>query len=123
MAEIHEEEKNLSYIETLHITESMYYNIGKPTEFKQQIMPIKKKLEELQYIGNDPLKYWENNRVVCKLDIINPDLIIQDKPIIPPPQMSEEYKQHIDELVSIKVIRPSKRRHRIAAFIVNKHSE
>ncbi|KAH7677163.1 DNA/RNA polymerases protein, partial [Dioscorea alata] len=93
------------------------------TDYEQEINPLLKKLENLQHIGLDPIKHWAKNRVYCKLDIINPDLTIQDKPIIPAPHLLEEYRMHIEELLKVGVIRSSKSRHRTAAFIVNKHSE
>ncbi|AXS67831.1 ORF3 [Dioscorea nummularia-associated virus] len=105
------------------IDDILLYNVGRLTDYENQIIPILHKLEEIQIIGNDPLKYWEKNQIRCKLDIINPDLTIQDKPIIPSPEMAKEYEKHITELLALKVIRPSQSRHRTAAFIVNKHSE
>ena len=35
----------------------------------------------------------------------------------------QEFEQQIKELLNLKVIRPSKSRHRSAAFVVRKHSE
>ncbi|GKF27645.1 RNA-directed DNA polymerase, partial [Tanacetum coccineum] len=33
------------------------------------------------YIGEEPLKHWKKNGELCKLDIINPDVTIEDKPL------------------------------------------
>jgi len=69
--------------------ELCYYNLGQMTEFEQQILPILGRMEKLQFIGDNPLKHWAQNQVTCKLDIINPDLTIQDKPIIPNPEQKD----------------------------------
>lgn len=104
--------------------ESLLFNLGRLTDFEAEILPLMTQLEELQYIGINPLQHWEKNKVMCKLDIINPDLVIQDKPLTSvPPAMEGEYKMHIEELLKLKVIRNSHSRHRTNAFIVMKHSE
>lgn len=104
--------------------ESFLFNLGRLTDFEAEILPLMTQLEELQYIGINPLQHWEKNKVMCKLDIINPDLVIQDKPLTSiPPAMEGEYKMHIEELLKLKVIRNSHSRHRTNAFIVMKHSE
>ena len=38
-------------------------------------------LNKTSIIGEDPIKYWEKDPVMCKLEIINPDLIIKTKDI------------------------------------------
>ena len=58
--------------------------------------------------------------MVCKLDLINPDLTIEDKPLKHvTPVMQEQFTRHIKALLDIRVIRPSTSRHRTMAFIVN----
>ena len=61
--------------------------------------------------------------VICKLDIINPDLIIKIKDIQYRNFEQEVCKNHIKALLDLKVIEPSISPHRTPAFIVNKHSE
>jgi Reverse transcriptase (RNA-dependent DNA polymerase) len=58
--------------------------------------------------------------VVCKLEIINPDLTIQDRPLKHvTPIMREQFDRHVQALLRIGVIRPSKSRHRTMAIMVN----
>ncbi|GJU31812.1 hypothetical protein Tco_1175401 [Tanacetum coccineum] len=38
-------------------------------------------LKKQGYIGEEPLKYWKKNGELCKMDIINPDITIEDKPL------------------------------------------
>ncbi|KAJ4765223.1 polyprotein [Rhynchospora pubera] len=60
------------------------------------------------------------NGVTCSLDIINPDLQIQDKPLKHvTPQMKEQFEKHTKALLQLGVIRPSKSRHRTMAIMVN----
>ena len=61
--------------------------------------------------------------MICKLDIINPDLVIKTKDIQFGNFEQEECKSHIKSLLDLKVIEPSTSPHRSPAFIVNKHSE
>lgn len=35
------------------------------------------KLEKLEVLGETPIKYWELDKIFCKLDIINPDITIK----------------------------------------------
>ena len=60
---------------------------------------------------------------MCKLEIINPDLIIKTKDIQYENFEQEECKNHIKTLLDLKVIVPRASPHRSPAFIVNKHSE
>nr|QJC63475.1 polyprotein [Cacao swollen shoot virus] len=77
------------------------------------------KLKEQGFIGDNPLKYWANNKILCSLDIKNPDLIIEDKPIKHlTPAMEQQFQKHVQALLNIGVIRPSKSKHRTTAFIV-----
>ncbi|ABR01170.1 hypothetical protein [Lucky bamboo bacilliform virus] len=73
-----------------------------------------------QNISDDPLKFWAKNKVTCQLEIINPDLTIQDKPLKHvTPLMEQQFKRHVEALLQLKVIRPSKSRHRTMAMIGN----
>ena len=38
-------------------------------------------LEDIQIIGEIPIKYWDKNGIVCKINIINPNYIINTSPI------------------------------------------
>ncbi|GJW64463.1 Orf y [Tanacetum coccineum] len=72
------------------------------------------------YIGEEPLKHWKKNGELCKLDIINPDVTIEDKPLKHvTPAMEDLFRKHVDSLLKIGAIRPSKSRHRTMAMIVN----
>ena len=87
------------------------------------IQQIIDRLNKSSIIGEDPTKYWEKDPVICKLDIINPDLIIKTKDIPYGNFEQEECKNHIKALLQLKVVEPSISPHRSPAFIVNKHSE
>ncbi|KAF3945849.1 hypothetical protein CMV_027816 [Castanea mollissima] len=78
--------------------------------FRAWYKPIIKELERQGYIGEEPLKHWQKNGIKCKLDIINPDITIESKPFGKiPPAMEDQYRRHIDALLKIGVIRPSKK--------------
>ena len=55
-------------------------------------------------IGEDPTKYWEKYPVICKLEIINLDLIIKTKDIQYGNFEQEECKSHIKTLLDLKVM-------------------
>nr|GEY62090.1 TPA: orf y [Tanacetum cinerariifolium] len=78
------------------------------------------RLKHQGYIGEEPLKHWKKNGELCKLDIINPDITIEDRPLKHvTPAMEDLFKKHVDSLLKIGAIRPSKSRHRTMAMIVN----
>nr|QJC63536.1 polyprotein [Cacao swollen shoot virus] len=82
----------------------------------QQLMD---QLREQGFIGENPMQHWVKNKILCRLDIKNPDLIIEDKPIKHlTPVMEKQFQKHIKALLDIGVIRPSKSKHRTTAFIV-----
>nr|ASG91844.1 polyprotein [Cacao swollen shoot virus] len=84
-----------------------------------EVQDLIEKLKMQGYIGENPLKYWANNKILCHLDIKNPELIIEDKPIKHlTPVMEQKFKKHVQALLDIGVIRPSKSKHRTTAFIV-----
>lgn len=98
-------------ISTVH--QEVYY-------FSDKLTGIMQELKQAGYIGEDPLKFWAKNKVQCELSIINPELTIQDKPLKHvTPAMEETFNKHIEALLKLKVIRPSKSRHRTTAFIVH----
>ena len=82
-----------------------------------------RKLEQTDIFREDPTKAWSKSQVTCKLDIINPDISISCKIVAPSPADEEDFKKQIEKLLQIKVIQPSKSRHRSNAFLVRKHSE
>ena len=90
---------------------------------KKDIDKIVQRLEDIQIIGEIPMKYWDKNGIVCKINIINPNYIIKTSPIEATPKDIEEFKMHIEELLKLGAIRESKSPHRSAAFIVRNHAE
>ncbi|CEJ16363.2 polyprotein [Mulberry badnavirus 1] len=114
-------EEEVNYEELDQIKEIVAMNVHEPYPgFAQRIQPLIEELKEQGTVGENPLQHWERNRVHCYLDIKNPDLTVQDKPLdqITPVQ-KEMYKKHIDALLQIGVIRRSNSRHRTNAFIVH----
>ncbi|QRN45547.1 P3 [Paper mulberry vein-banding virus] len=100
------------------IKETNKFGLGQLNEDKT-LLGILNRMEELEYIGKNPQKHWSKNSVVCRIDIINPDISIEDKPLKHvTPMMKESFKKHVDALLQIGVIRPSKSRHRTMAMIV-----
>lgn len=101
--------------------QSTYSNICPVVQegFKARYEELIIKLKNAGYIGENPMKFWAKNKVQCKLEIINPNLTIQDKPLKHvTPAMEATFKKHVDALLELKVIRPSTSQHRTTAFIV-----
>ncbi|KAJ1685823.1 hypothetical protein LUZ63_017213 [Rhynchospora breviuscula] len=115
------EELDLSELEYFEIQRITAYSCGEESQkFREKFRPLLERLKEQGYIGDNPLQHWEKNRVKCKLDIINPDITIQDKPLKHvTPAMKEQFDKHVQALLKIGVIRPSKSRHRTMAIMVN----
>jgi hypothetical protein len=90
---------------------------------KKDIEKIVQSLEDMQIIGDIPMKYWDGNSITCKLNIINLDYIIKTSPIEYTSKDIEYFKMHVVELLKLKVIRESQSPHRSASFIVRNHSE
>ncbi|GJT07836.1 Orf y [Tanacetum coccineum] len=106
--------------EFLEINESIYFNQEGSRAFQEQFKPVIDRLKQQGYIGEEPLKHWKKNGELCKLDIINPDVTIEDKPLKHvTPAMEDLFRKHVDSLLKIGAIRPSKSRHRTMAMIVN----
>jgi len=119
-----DDENNLTDYE-ISLQRDTDYNlvrINKTITF-DNIQQIIDRLNKSSIIGEDPTKYWEKDPVICKLNIINPDLIIKTKDIPYSNFEQEECKNHIKALLQLKAIEPSTSPHRSPAFIVNKHSE
>ncbi|GJV02804.1 Orf y [Tanacetum coccineum] len=113
-------ELEVSEEEFLEINESIYFNQEGSRAFQEQFKPVIDRLKQQGYIGEEPLKHWKKNGELCKLDIINPDVTIEDKPLKHvTPAMEDLFRKHVDSLLKIGAIRPSKSRHRTMAMIVN----
>ncbi|KAJ3698966.1 hypothetical protein LUZ61_002671 [Rhynchospora tenuis] len=119
MAEI--PELDLTENEYLEIQRITAYSVGEQSQtFKARFQPLLERLRKQGFIGENPLQHWSRNQVKCKLDIINPDVTIQDKPLKHvTPLMKEQFDRHVNALLKIGVIRPSKSRHRTMAIMVN----
>ena len=90
---------------------------------EEQIQSLIDRLEKLEIIGENVLKYWENDKVECILKIKNPDYKMKTAKIATTEKDGEDYKTHINDLLKLGVIRRSDSSHRSAAVLVNKHSE
>ncbi|KAJ8476366.1 hypothetical protein OPV22_020093 [Ensete ventricosum] len=100
----------INYIDELELELPEYYDIcasmpsigGITEEF---ISPdIIQKMKKLGYIGEEPLKHWEKNQVKCRLEVKNPDLIIEDRPLKHvTPKMKETMAAHIRKLLDLKL--------------------
>ncbi|KAF3787405.1 Polyprotein P3 [Nymphaea thermarum] len=112
-----EEIDDLEYIQ---LQEAVLYRAGPtPQHFKAKFQPIIEKLKDAGYIGEDPLKHWSKNKVVCKITLKNPDFTIEDRPLKHvTPQMKESFQGHISSLLKLGVIRPSQSQHRTTTIIV-----
>nr|GEV51760.1 ORFIII-like polyprotein [Tanacetum cinerariifolium] len=81
---------------------------------------IYKRLKHQGYIREELLKHWKKNGELCKLDIINPDITIEDRPLKHVTlAMKDSFKKHVDSILEIGSILPSKSRHNTMAMIVN----
>ncbi|GJY08086.1 ORFIII-like polyprotein [Tanacetum coccineum] len=113
-------ELEVSKEEFLKINESIYFNQEGSRAFQEQVKPVINWLKQQGYIGEEPLKHWKKNGELCKLDIINLDITIEDRPLKHvTPAMEDLFRKHVDSLLKIGAIRPSKSRHRTMAMIVN----
>ncbi|GKA00615.1 Orf y, partial [Tanacetum coccineum] len=113
-------ELEVSEEEFMEINKSIYFNQEGSKAFLEQFKPVIERLKHQDYIGEEPLKHWKKNGELCKLDIINLDITIEDRPLKHvTPAMEDSFKKHVDSLLKIGAIRPSKSRHRTMAMIVN----
>nr|GEW44778.1 ORFIII-like polyprotein [Tanacetum cinerariifolium] len=104
----------------LEINESIYFNQEGSKAFLEQFKPVIERLKHQGYIGEEPLKHRKKNGELYKLDIINPVITIEDRPLKHvTPAMEDSFRRHVDSLLKIGAIRPSKSRHRTMAMIVN----
>nr|GEX38205.1 TPA: orf y [Tanacetum cinerariifolium] len=101
--------------EFLEINESVYFNQKGSKAFLEQFKPVINRLKHQGCI-REPLKHWKKNGELCKPDIINPE----DRPLKHvTPAMEDSFRKHVDSLLKIGAIRPSKSSHRTMAIIVN----
>lgn len=117
--EFHIEHSCIECISLQSLSPNWYRDI----KSKKDIDKIIQRLEDIQIIGEIPMKHWDKNGILCKINIINPEYIIKTSPIEATPKDTEEFKMHIEELLKIGAIRESKSPHRSAAFIVRNHAE
>ncbi|GJZ59695.1 Orf y [Tanacetum coccineum] len=119
VAEVAITELEVSEEEFMEINESIYFNQEGSKAFLEQFKPVIERLKHQGYIGEEPLKHWKKNGELCKLDIINPDITIEDRPLKHvTPAMEDSFKKHVDSLLKIGSIRPSRSRHKTMAMIV-----
>lgn len=90
---------------------------------QQDLDNIIKILYQIEITGEMPLKHWKNNKIVCKLDIINPEYIIKAAAIEATNQDLEDFSTQIKELLELGVIKRSTSKHRSAAFMVRNHNK
>nr|GFC15089.1 RNA-directed DNA polymerase [Tanacetum cinerariifolium] len=84
------------------------------------IQTCHKKVKTLRIYRRRTLEAVKKNGELCKLDITNPDITIEDRPLKHvTPAMEDSFKKHVDSLFKIGAIRPSKSRHITMAMIVN----
>ncbi|AAF08289.1 polyprotein [Tobacco vein clearing virus] len=82
---------------------------------------IQKKLEKLY--NDNPLQGWEKHKTKVKIELIEENSIITQKPLKYNFNDLTEFKIHIKDLLDNKYIQESNSKHTSPAFIVNKHSE
>nr|QEG78874.1 polyprotein [Bougainvillea chlorotic vein banding virus] len=103
------------------LAESIYLNIGTTSsQFKDRFSKTIEDLKAQGIIGEDPLYHWKKNQVKCKLDVINPDITISDKPLKHVSVgLKQQFQNQLDPLLKMGLIRPSTSRHRTMAMIIN----
>lgn len=86
-----------------------------------KIEDIKERLNKC-YTDN-PLKFWNKNQIMAKLEMKDKDKEIRVKPMRYNPEDQKEFQVQIKELLDNKLIRPSHSPHSSPAFLVRKHAE
>ena len=103
-----EEEYEDTYLTKLvHINNSINYFMINIKE--EQIQSLIDRLEKLEIIGENVLKYWEKDKVECILKIKNPDYKIKTVKIETTEKDIKDYKTHINDLLKLGVIRKKKK--------------
>ncbi|GKE62389.1 Orf y, partial [Tanacetum coccineum] len=112
--------EEVSEEEFIEINELIYFSQEGSKAFLKQFKPVIERLKHQVYIREGPQKHWKKNGELCKLDIINPNITIEDRPLKHvTPAMEDSFKKLVDSLLKIGAIRPSKSRHRTMAMIIN----
>lgn len=92
-----EDDFNYEVYQYLGAIESMDEAMNK--RFINKFTALINRLKDQGYIGEDPLKHWVKNQVKCKLDIKNPDMIIEDEPLKHVTQYEELLYQDLTDMV------------------------
>ena len=80
--------------------------------------------EQLEQLYNeDPLQGWEKHKTKIKIELIDENSIITQKPLKYNFDDLQEFKVHINELLEKNYIQESNSKHTSPAFIVIKHNE
>ena len=82
---------------------------------------LQKKLESL-YVDN-PLQFWDNNKIYATLKLKDPNKIIRVKPMRHNELDIKEFQQQLNELSNLKLIRPCKSPHSSPTFMVRNRNE
>ena len=82
---------------------------------------IKTKLETL-YVEN-PLQFWDNNRIYAHLELKDSNKVIRVKPMRHNEIDVKEFQIQLKELSDLQLIRPSKSPHSSPAFMVRNRNE
>jgi hypothetical protein len=88
--------------------QSLAPNCYRDIKSKKDIDKIVQRLKDIQIIGEMPMKHWDKNDIVYKINIMNPNYIIKTSPIEATPKDIEEFKIHIEELLKLKAKRKPK---------------
>nr|GEY48463.1 RNA-directed DNA polymerase [Tanacetum cinerariifolium] len=93
-------ELEISEEEFLEINESIFFNQEGNKVFLEQFKPNIDRLKHQGYIEEEPLKHWKKNGELYKLDIINPDITIEDRPLKHVTlAMEDSFRKHVDSLL------------------------
>nr|WGH47421.1 polyprotein [Theobroma cacao] len=92
--------------------------------FYKKYLDTIQQLKAQGIIGTDPQRYWSKNKIHYELELINPDITIQDRPLKHvTPKMEEQFRRHVKALLELGVIRPSTSRHRTIAIMMESGTE
>ena len=108
--------------DTRHVISPEYlYNLLVSRHTK--IDNIISKLEKEEIIRENPTEHWERSKIVCKLELRNPNFRTENKRIESINENIREYEMHIIELFKLGISRKSTSGHRSPTFKLNKRSE
>ena len=82
---------------------------------------IRLNLESL-YVEN-PLQFWDTNKIYATLELKDPNNIIRVKPMRHNELDVKEFQTQLKELCNLNLIRPSKSPHSSPAFMVRNRNE